>query len=595
LYTSTAYDATGAPVRQTAAMKSGLWIPAPMPLAPSSTANYSYTSLGQPETVSYGSSNAVNYSYNLRGQVKEIATKGFTQKLWYEDGGTHPCYNGNISRMQVIGVVTDYQYDNLNRLIASTATDGYNTSYRYDLNSAPQSIQRNGMLSDFWSTGLVDDLTMTYDGNRLIKITDDADPVILEESHDFPKVSATLSYDSEGRLYSDSGRDIEKITYAPNDMPMTIFGQHGLIKTQYAYAADGRKLSVAYGNSYTTSITDTRYYVGPIEFVKSSGANSKLTLQRVNLPWGFLDSEGSPFVNLTDYQGNIRAVTRMSDVVDNIDYYPYGLPKASNPGYVSRYKYSGKEFETRGGLDLYDFEARMQLPAAGLFSRPDPKAIKTPGLNTYLYCAANPIMYTDPTGEDVWKINEAGEIVEHIATTYFDKLEFVNSEGKVIVNEEGIEQSLTFEYGTIKHSTGEYSQSSEQYGHISGKYDIFTIKGDLAATPVFEMFSRNVTAKTSNEIGLLRIGSTGKSLNYVTSAHIAHMEPGIPDLFSKKVKEGIYVREVTHSHTNDATPSPGDIGADKQMLKRYRFKNEIRFKIYDSTKDCYNPYDPKTL
>ncbi|MDE5608096.1 MAG: hypothetical protein K2I64_04090 [Muribaculaceae bacterium] len=26
-------------------------------------------------------------------------TKGFTQKLWYEDGGTNPCYNGNIYRM----------------------------------------------------------------------------------------------------------------------------------------------------------------------------------------------------------------------------------------------------------------------------------------------------------------------------------------------------------------------------------------------------------------------------------------------------------------------------------------------------------------
>ncbi|MDE5607871.1 MAG: hypothetical protein K2I64_02945, partial [Muribaculaceae bacterium] len=53
---------------------------------------------------------------------------------------------------------------------------------------------------------------------------------------------AYYDYDSEGRLYSDSSRDMEKISYAPNDMPMTIFGQHSLIKTQYAYVADGRKL-----------------------------------------------------------------------------------------------------------------------------------------------------------------------------------------------------------------------------------------------------------------------------------------------------------------------------------------------------------------
>ena len=159
-----------------------------------------------------------------------------------------------------------------------------------------------GILSDFFSTGLVDDLTMKYDGNRLIKMTDTADPVILEESFDFPKTQASLTYDSEGRLYSDTGRDIDNIVYAPNDMPITIFRPYGRIKAQYAYAADGRKLSVAYGHNYTSSITDTRYYVGPLEFSKGSGANTKLTIQRVNLPWGYFDGQGAAYVNLTDYQ-----------------------------------------------------------------------------------------------------------------------------------------------------------------------------------------------------------------------------------------------------------------------------------------------------
>ncbi|MDE5607939.1 MAG: RHS repeat-associated core domain-containing protein [Muribaculaceae bacterium] len=398
LSTATVYDATGAPVRQTAAMKSGLWLPTPIPRQPSSSVTYSYTSLGQPETINYGVGNKVSYDYNLRGQVREIASNGFTQELWYEDGGTHPCYNGNISRMKVDNVTTDYVYDSLNRLTSSTATDGYNTVYEYDHNSSPTKIERYGMTSD-GSIGLVDDLKMNYDCNRLVSVGDAANPVILEQSLDFPKSAATLSYDSEGRLYSDSSRDIEKITYAPNDMPMTIFGPYGRIKTQYAYAADGRKLSVAYGNGYTTSITDTRYYVGPIEFVMSSGANSKLALQRVNLPWGFFAADGWDNINLTDYQGNIRAVARSGSVIDHIDYYPYGLPKASAPGSISRYKYSGKEFETRGGLDLYDFNARLQLPTTGLFSRPDPKAWDAPWNNTYLYCSANPINRIDPTGQ----------------------------------------------------------------------------------------------------------------------------------------------------------------------------------------------------
>lgn len=69
------------------------------------------------------------------------------------------------------------------------------------------------------------------------------------------------------------------------------------------------------------------------------------------------------------------------------------------------YKYSGKEFETVGGLNRYDFHARQYDPALGLFDRPDPMATGYPWLNPYLYCAANPVMNVDPTGLDTWRIN----------------------------------------------------------------------------------------------------------------------------------------------------------------------------------------------
>ncbi|MDE5607416.1 MAG: hypothetical protein K2I64_00585 [Muribaculaceae bacterium] len=63
------------------------------------------------------------------------------------------------------------------------------------------------------------------------------------------------------------------------------------------------------------------------------------------------------------------------------------------------------ELSTDLGIDCYDFEARLQYPSQLRFNRPDPMAIKTPGLNTYLYCSANPIMLVDPTGcvvDSIW-------------------------------------------------------------------------------------------------------------------------------------------------------------------------------------------------
>ena len=84
----------------------------------------------------------------------------------------------------------------------------------------------------------------------------------------------------------------------------------------------------------------------------------------------------------------------------------YGLPKASSNGQdVNPFKYGGKELSTYLSLSYYDFEARMQLPALGIFQRPDPKAGEFPSINTYSYCAGDPINKIDRNGME-WNIIE---------------------------------------------------------------------------------------------------------------------------------------------------------------------------------------------
>ncbi len=51
-------------------------------------------------------------------------------------------------------------------------------------------------------------------------------------------------------------------------------------------------------------------------------------------------------------------------------------------------------------LNDYDFHARRLNSATALWNTPDPLASKYPGINPYVYCAANPILYADPTGAD---------------------------------------------------------------------------------------------------------------------------------------------------------------------------------------------------
>ena len=106
-------------------------------------------------------------------------------------------------------------------------------------------------------------------------------------------------------------------------------------------------------------------------------------------------------VYIKDYQGNIRAVYNQDDdcIVQQTDYYPYGLPKATSTRPAANpFKYGGKELNTDLPLPFYDFTARMQLPQLCLFQRPDPKASDYTWLNPFSYCAGDPINLVDPTG-----------------------------------------------------------------------------------------------------------------------------------------------------------------------------------------------------
>ncbi len=350
----------------------------------------------------YGRDYNVEYGYDLRGRMTSLQSRHFSQTLAY-DTGERPLYNGNISRtVTVCGqnapVAADYSYDRLSRLTAMESSDGFSTSYSYTLNSAPLAVTRSGLMSD-GTAGTVDDLSVEYDGNRPVRVTDSADPVILETSLDFAGGEARYSYDSDGRLIRDTGRGIS-ITYSPADRPAVITADDGS-RMEYLYDADGRKA----GEVYTPAgpgRTETRWYIGPAEFI--SAGDRPATVSRINFDWGYFDGNSREYVYIRDYQGNIRTVTDIwgGGPYQQTGYYPYGLPAAISTGAAAnRYKYGGKELETRRGLNFHDFGSRMLFSDIALFNRPDPKAQDYPHLSPYSYCAANPIRYIDPTGEEL--------------------------------------------------------------------------------------------------------------------------------------------------------------------------------------------------
>ncbi|MDE6199871.1 MAG: RHS repeat-associated core domain-containing protein [Muribaculaceae bacterium] len=274
--------------------------------------------------------------------------------------------------------------------------------------------------------GTVDDLTLRYSGNRLTKVDDAGSGTYYTGAPDFYDTryfNIEYEYDANGNMTADKNRGITGVVYNSLNLPVRI-EVGGDTFVENLYDADGslrqRRLRqkaegipTIGGFFPADSIDSEGYYIrvtdycGPWEYV-----NGKLSTIRI--PGGYIECD-SVYFNIFDHQGNIRQIwnaTTAKTVQDN-HYYPYGalLGESASTEYIKAvargnrhpvstnpYKYSAKEWQPAFGLNLYDFIARQYDPILCRFTSPDPLNGKYPYLSPYLYCAANPINMSDPSG-----------------------------------------------------------------------------------------------------------------------------------------------------------------------------------------------------
>ena len=105
-----------------------------------------------------------------------------------------------------------------------------------------------------------------------------------------------------------------------------------------------------------------------------------------------------------DHLGSVRVVLDDDgNVLQQLYYHPFGGvwgDAGTNTG-LQPWKYSGKEYDHRDGLDLYDYGARLYDPAAVRWTSPDPLCEKYYHISPYAFCNNNPINNIDPDGKYV--------------------------------------------------------------------------------------------------------------------------------------------------------------------------------------------------
>ena len=354
---------------------------------------------------------ATDYAYNIRNWLTGIEGGKFSQSLHYTDGLGVPCYNGNISSMtwkSGAGATPrgyKFSYDRLGRLTDAEYGEGPSLSVNtnrfneqvtgYDKMGNILGLKRYGQTS---ATGydVIDDLSLSYAGNRLKKVTDRSTTPAFNNGFEFKDgidLPTEYEYDENGNLTKDLNKNITAIQYNCLNLPSRVMFANGN-SISYLYDAAGRKLRTVHvleGDSVTTD------YCGNV--VYENGV-PQILLTEV----GYVSLTDSKYhYYLKDHQGNNRVVVDEEGTVEEVnDYYAFGgLMSTSSRQSVQPYKYNGKELDRKGGLDWYDYGARMYDAALGRFMKTDRFSEKYVSLSPYQYGANNPVNNIDVNGDSL--------------------------------------------------------------------------------------------------------------------------------------------------------------------------------------------------
>ena len=356
------------------------------------------------------STNKLTYTYNLRSWLTGISGTRFTQNLYYNTGVGTAKYNGSISSITWKSgnesTVRGYKftYDGLDRMLnatygetASISTNANRFSENvtgYDKNGNIKSLQRYGQTGAS-AYGLLDNLTYTLTGNQLSCVEDAVSTAAYGTNTAFvngASAAGEYAYDVNGNLTKDLNKGITDIQYNVLNLPSTVSFSDGSTIT-YTYGADGTKLRTVHKIGSTTTTTD---YCGNV--IYENGTQKLLLTEE-----GYINLAGTQQYHyyLKDHQGNNRVVINQSGTVEETNhYYPFGGVFAT-AGNTQPYKYNGKEFDTKKGLNWYDYGARHYDTALGRFTTNDRFAEKYYSMSPYQYGANSPVVNIDVNGDSI--------------------------------------------------------------------------------------------------------------------------------------------------------------------------------------------------
>ena len=552
----------------------------------SQSVSYGYDEIGRLTSRVYGtaanpSALTETLAYNIRDQLTDQNSNVFNMSLRYQEPtlGAVPKYNGGISEWEWnhgAGAETNawsLSYDGVGRLtdaqrfVGGVQINSFSErSITYDRNSNALTLTRYGENA----ATPEEMLAYSYDGNLLSGISNTG----------ASGGGGQYTHDANGNMTHEglSGLDI---VYNEQNLTRRI-SSGGTTLAEYEYLADGTKLRAldGGGNGYQ--------YRGSLIYTQTAGQSDSpvITLDCALTSAGRIVRETSaagtvsyrPLIHLRDHLGSVCSVIDgdTGTVVETNDYYPFGkriqvtapvsepvggslyaaepvvAPVAPATSVAStsspnRWRFSGKEDQSFLGasIPLLDFGARMYNPAIARWTAADPLSEKYYGISPYVYCANNPILFTDIAGNSYSEFDVEGNYKRTVDDNWWHNL-WHGRTGR-IVNDQN-EVILSFKFADPKNDVKDLKNGTLQKIQFVEEKDVVSM---LSKAGVFD--EKNKTANNTlldRYSYVLHEGKGGHKMDFSYNAIPDQYEGVSTDPLDAPSPVLFLIDGVAHNHMN---------------------------------------------